>query len=137
MTFPRILFRAPGSIVRARYTYSERLAHDADELERLAAAGWHLTLADALDAAGNSAMSRRNGRKGRQRASAPLSDSDRRASRTKAATGPGMKPDDAAADNAPPTRAELRQKAREMDIKFGPNTSDAKLSAMIAAAMGA
>lgn len=136
MTFPRILFRAPGAIVRARYTYSERVAHDAHELERLTAFGWHLTLADALTAAGDAALTRRKGHKRPLKASAPLSDSDRRASRNRAAMEPEMQPV-ATTDSAPPTRAELRQKAKELGIKFGPNTSDAKLSALISAELGA
>ncbi len=38
-----------------------------------------------------------------------------------------------AADNAPPTREELRAKATELGLSFGPNTSDKKLGDMIAA----
>ena len=36
-----------------------------------------------------------------------------------------------AADNAPPTRAELEQKATTLGIKFDGRTNDKKLSAMI------
>lgn len=39
-------------------------------------------------------------------------------------------------DDAPPTRAELEQKARELGIKFDGRTSDKKLLANITAALG-
>jgi hypothetical protein len=38
-------------------------------------------------------------------------------------------------DTAPPTREEIRTKAKELGIKFGPNTSDEKLLQMIDAAL--
>ena len=38
-------------------------------------------------------------------------------------------------DNAPPTRAELEQQARELGIDFDGRTTDKKLGARIAAAM--
>jgi hypothetical protein len=39
-------------------------------------------------------------------------------------------------DDAPPTRAELEEKARELGIKFDGRTSDKKLLANISAALG-
>jgi len=39
-------------------------------------------------------------------------------------------------DNAPPTRAELVQKAKELGLEFHHKTGDAKLAAMIAEALG-
>lgn len=38
-------------------------------------------------------------------------------------------------DNAPPTRAELEQKATELGVKFDGRTSDKKLGEMIAVAL--
>ena len=42
------------------------------------------------------------------------------------------KPADVPADDAPPTREELEQKARELGIKFDGRTGDKKLAALIA-----
>jgi hypothetical protein len=39
-------------------------------------------------------------------------------------------------DDAPPTRAELVQKAKELGLEFHHKTGDAKLAAMIAEALG-
>lgn len=44
---------------------------------------------------------------------------------------------DAGADDSPPTRAELEDKARELGIDFDGRTSDRKLSERIAAALEA
>jgi hypothetical protein len=41
------------------------------------------------------------------------------------------------ADSAPPTRAELEQKATELGLKFDGRTTDRKLSALIAEKLGA
>lgn len=45
--------------------------------------------------------------------------------------------EEAPEDNAPPTRAELEAKARELKITFDGRTTDAKLAAKIAAALKA
>lgn len=42
-----------------------------------------------------------------------------------------------AADNAPPTRAELETKAAELGLKFDGRTSDKKLEKMITESLGA
>lgn len=42
---------------------------------------------------------------------------------------------DDAADNAPPTRAELEQKAAELGIEFSPKIGDVKLAERIASAL--
>lgn len=39
-------------------------------------------------------------------------------------------------DNAPPTRAEMEQKAKELKIKFDGRTTDRKLLALIESALG-
>ena len=43
---------------------------------------------------------------------------------------------DAVIDNAPPTRAEIETKARELGLKFDGRTSERKLVAMIEQALG-
>jgi hypothetical protein len=40
------------------------------------------------------------------------------------------------ADNLPPTRLELEQKAHELSVKFNDKTSDKKLGELISAALG-
>lgn len=55
------------------------------------------------------------------------------AARAVAETKPELAPVDGAADdNAPPTRAELEQKAHELGIEFSPRIGDAKLAERIA-----
>lgn len=48
-----------------------------------------------------------------------------------------LPPKAAVVDNAPPTRAELEQKAKELNIKFDKNTKDETLAKKIAEALGA
>ena len=47
------------------------------------------------------------------------------------------KPEVESKDDTPPTRAELEQKANELEIKFDGRTPDRKLAALIAGKLGA
>lgn len=56
---------------------------------------------------------------------------------TSTAAAEALAPDAPASDSAPPTRAELEQKATELGLKFDGRTGDKKLAAMIADKLGA
>lgn len=132
MTISVRLFRAPGAIRRARYCYDEMTATNQAQLESRLAAGWHLSLAEALEAAGDRAAPHLAGRSVKRRRVAPAQPpQERRASvkRAKlvevveAVVAEVAEPD----DNAPPTREELVAKAKELKVSFNARTSDETL----------
>jgi hypothetical protein len=138
---PCSIYRAPGSIRRARYSYDTMLATTQQQLDARLASGWHLTLEQALDAAGESAsrhLANRKVRVRKVRVAAPPA--ERRASFKRAALAasvavvvdaPVEKPTAIPDDDAAPTRIELVDKATELGLKFSKRTSDEKLLAMI------
>jgi hypothetical protein len=144
---PCSIYRAPGSIRRARYSYDTMLATTQQQLDARIASGWHLTLEQALDAAGESAslhLANRKVRTRKVRLAAPPA--ERRASFKRAAfdakieqdvseTTPVEIPTAIPDDNAAPTRIELVAKATELGLKFSKRTSDERLLAMITEAL--
>lgn len=140
---PCSIYRAPGSIRRARYSYDTMLATTQQQLDARLASGWHLTLEKALDAAGENAsrhLANRKIRTRKVRVAAPPA--ERRASFKRAAaaakvdqivadTAPVEEPTAVPDDDAAPTRIEMVAKATELGIKFSKRTSDEKLLAMI------
>jgi hypothetical protein len=117
------------------------LATTQQQLDARLASGWHLTLEQALDAAGESASRHLANRKVRTRkvrvASPPA---ERRASFKRAALSasvavvvdaPVEEPTAVPSDDAAPTRIEMVAKATELGLKFSKRTSDEKLLAMI------
>jgi len=95
------------------------------------AAGWHYSLAEALEAAGDRAAPHLAGRSVKRRRVAPAQPpQERRASVKRAklvevveAVVAVTEPD----DNAPPTREELVAKAKELKVSFNARTSDETL----------
>ena len=141
---PCSIYRAPGSIRRARYSYDTMLATTQQQLDARLASGWHLTLEQALDAAGESAarhLANRKIRTRKVRVAAPPA--ERRASFKRAASAahvvvekkPVEIPTSVPDDGAEPTRIELVAKATELGLKFSKRTSDEKLLAMITEAL--
>lgn len=137
---PCSIYRAPGSIRRARYSYDTMLATTQQQLDARLASGWHLTLEQALDAAGESASRHLENRKVRTRkvrVAAPPE--ERRASFRRAAVAAQTKPVETPTavpdDGAEPTRIELVAKATELGLKFSKRTSDEKLLDMITEAL--
>jgi hypothetical protein len=86
--------------------FSTLIVHDDDELEAALAGGWHKTTPEAVEAAKPALTG----------------------GQTQASGSTG-------GDNTPPTRAELEQKARELNIEFAPNIGDKKLAERIEAAL--
>ena len=147
--FPIHAYKSPGNYVSKGYRYKLTSAADQAALDALLADGWHLTLADAVEAAGEAAKAQRpradwRARKAhdakvraqakRERAASLAAAANRREAvlaGKPAAADPVEVPD----DNASPTREELEQKATELGIKFDGRTSDKRLLARIEAAL--
>jgi hypothetical protein len=105
--FPMMLYKAGGAEDIHGGRFHTHIVHDADALEAALADGWHKTTPEAAQA------------------------SKAAATQGATATAGGEGTD----DNAPPTRAELEQKARELNIEFKPNIGDKKLAERIEAAL--
>lgn len=139
--FPCFVFRAPGAIVRARYTYDTMLVATQDHLDQRLASGWFLSLGEAIEAAGSrAARISRVKPKPPRRPSKPLDGINRRLAKTEpvaAAPEPAPAPESAAVpeDNAPVTREELEAKATELGIPFNGRTSNKKLTSLIETAL--
>lgn len=143
--FPCLIYKAPGPIIRARYTYSSKAVATQEELDRSLAQGWHLELAEALEAAGPRAA-----RVSRVRPKPPRKPSQPFVrTRTKAkvekpvaavpvpavAVPVEKAPASVPADSDAPTRIELVEKANQLGLKFSKRTSDDKLLALITEAL--
>lgn len=106
MDFPRLVYqRTKGS------EFKHVLVETLSEYETKLSEGWHGTVPEALGVA----------------AAAPTSN---------AAPGAGSNGNGGSGnDNAPPTRAELEAKAKELNISFQPNIGNRKLLARINAVL--
>ena len=139
--FPCFVFRAPGAIVRARYTYDTMLVATQDHLDQRLASGWFLSLGEAIEAAGSrAARISRVKPKPPRKPSKPIDGINRRLVKPEpvaAAPEPAPAPDSAAVpeDNAPVTREELEAKATELGIPFNGRTSNKKLTSLIETAL--
>ena len=142
--FPCLIYKAPGPIIRARYTYSSKAVATQEELDRSLAQGWHLELAAALEEAGpRAARVSRVRPKPPRKPSQPFVRTRTQAKIQKpvaADPAPAVAvPVDAQAsvpaDSDAPTRIELVEKANQLGLKFSKRTSDEKLLAMITEAL--
>lgn len=107
--FPQAVFLAGGTETSddcEGHTFTSRLVNDDDELQAAQDQGWHTSVADLVKAvkAANAAKLAEQGEK-------PAADDE----------------------TAPPTRAELEQKATELGISFSDKLGDKKLAERIAA----
>ena len=139
--FPCFVFRAPGAIVRARYTYDTVLVATQAQLDQRLASGWFLSLGEAIEAAGSrAARISRVKPKPPRRPSKPLDGINRRLAKPEpvaAAPEPAPAPEPTAVpqDNEPVTREELETKATELGIPFNGRTSNKKLTSLIETAL--
>lgn len=127
--FPMMVYRSPGSHKKpGGGTYSYCSAQDQSALDALLVAGWAMTSAEAIEAAGDKATPQRKIAKWalkkpkKRKPSKPLDWRDK-AKLVVSVTIPE--------DDAPPTRAEMNVKGMELGLKFDGRTSDRKLSQMI------
>lgn len=105
MEFPTLVYRCPGEHQRLGGTYSYLPVKDKDQYGAAISEGWFPTLPQAIDWKMYVAES-----ESETKAEEVVSD-----------------------DTAPPTRAELEQKAAELGIKFDGRTGDKKLGELIEA----
>lgn len=112
MEFPTLVYRCPGNCQRKGGTYAWLPVKDEAQLDAALADGWFVTLPEAIQAHDLP----------QKPAIAPVIEALIVAD---------------AADNAPPNRDELEQKAKELGIKFDGRTSDKKLAASITEALNA
>ena len=113
MEFPRFVYLSPGNFRRGKSSYRYVSVNSLEEHDAYLAQGWSTSADLAID-----------------RANAPTP-----------APAPASVPTPASApavpeDNAPPTRAELETKAREIGLKFDGRTSDRTLLRRITQAIG-
>ena len=139
--FPCFVFRAPGAIVRARYTYDTMLVATQDHLDQRLASGWFLSLGEAIEAAGSRAARVSKVKpKPPRRPSKPLDGVNRRMAKIEPMAAapepaPAPEPEEVPEDNAPVTREELEAKATELAVPFNKRTSDKKLAGLIETAL--
>ena len=106
--FSEIVYRGQGLHQRKGGGFSTLGVNSPEALEKALADGWYRTLPEANEA------------------------HDKPKSVQSAAPASASVPQ----DDAPPTRAELEQKAKELGVKFDGRTSDRKLGEAIAKALG-
>ena len=142
-TFPCLVYRSPGAIRRARYSYNCITVQNQTQLDIRLAGGWFTALDAAVEAAGSLAAGHLKGRKiKKQKRPVAKPAVERRASVRRAikakeqpAPIPVPIPEPIPEDDAPPTRAELEEKAKLLGIKFDGRTSNRKLGKLIEEAM--
>jgi len=109
MEFPRFVYLSPGNFRRGKSSYRYVSVNSLEEHDAYLAQGWSTSADLAID-----------------RANAPTP-----------APAPAPVPAPVVPeDNAPPTRAELEAKAREIGLKFDGRTSDRTLLRRITQAIG-
>ena len=114
--FPQALYIMPGVEKLESGLFTTQLVKDAEQRDAALADGWHTCQEDA-------------------KAAFEADEAERIAAALKAAepaASPVVSKPDLDDDNAPPTRAELEQKATELGVEFSPNIGDKKLAERIA-----
>lgn len=139
-TFPIHVYKSPGNYVRMKWTYKLASVSDQEALQAHLDDGWHLTLQEAFDAAGEAALMHRpradwRSRKA-QEAKAKQQRLKERQERLAAYEARKVEAQQEAKDaTSAPTRAELEAKATELGLKFDGRTSDKTLLRRITQAL--
>lgn len=141
--FPLLVYKSPGIYKKPNgKTYGFVSVQGQDELDEKLAAGWYLSSAEAIEAAGDSAIPPAKPRPKwatkpakKKKPAKPLDWREKAKAKAKAAAAavaPVSEPEpEQIADDAPPTRAELEAKATELGIRFDGRTRDKKLGQLI------
>jgi hypothetical protein len=111
--FPRMLYRAPGSLEIHGGHFDTLVVDDADGMAAALAAGWSVGTPEALQAKAD-----------RENAAAAAAELAVETAATQAL----------ADDTRPPSREELEQMATNLGLPFSSRVSDKKLAAMVKAA---
>lgn len=143
MTFPTLVYKCPGPHKKPGKlpSYNYRGAADQAEFTALIDAGWSATYEEAMDKAGPAAfvvnVKKTLKKPKKVKIKKPPNPGYPAAPvfyRTEVVKVETVQVADLPED-APPTRAELEQKATELGIKFDGRTTDKKLAAKIAEAL--
>lgn len=135
MIFPVHVYLSPGNYVQHGKRYKLLSVDGQEALQAALDDGWHLSLAEAFEAAGEAANVRAKP-KAAWRLVKTLKSKQRKAVKeAKRAPAPEVAPAVEVEDNAPVTRSEMEQKAAELSIKIDRRWSDATLMARIEAAL--
>ncbi len=140
--FPTHVYQSPGNYVSKGYRYKLTSAADQATLDALLADGWHMTLKEAIDAAGNEAKVNRPRADWKQRRAMEAKAKAQRLKdrRVRLAEHAARKADpkpveEPVEDDAPPTRDELEAQAVKLGLKFDGRTTDKRLLDRINEAM--
>lgn len=134
MIFPVHVYRSPGNYVQHGKRYKLLSVDGQEALQAALLDGWHLTLAEAFKAAGEAANVRVKPKADwrlLKKAKASERKERKLAKRAKKLPAPQVVAEPEVNDNAPVTRAELEQKAAELNLKVDRRWSDATLMARI------
>lgn len=137
MNFPSLVYRCPGPHRKpGQGTYAYAQVKTQEELEAKLASGWFTTFAEAKEAAGEVAPSKKPSKKSgrRLKPSRPLDGVNRRL--LPKPTEQTQEAVEEAKDDQPATRDELEAKATELGITFTDKTTDAKLLKLITKHLG-
>lgn len=132
MSFPSLVYRCPGPHRKpGQGTYAYAQVKTQEELDAKLASGWSTTFAEAKEAAGEVAPSKKPSKKSgrRLKPSRPLDGVNRRL--LPKPTAQTQEAVEEAKDDQPATRDELEAKATELGITFTDKTTDAKLLKLI------
>jgi len=132
--FPTMVYCSPGIQRKpGGGTYDFDGVQTQEELDKKLAAGWFMSSAEAITAAGDNAGGFKKPKPKwaikttkKKKAGKPLDWREQ----VKAAPAPAPDPE-AVIDNAAPTRAELEAKATELGVRFDGRTKDKKLGQLI------
>jgi hypothetical protein len=146
--FPIHVYRSPGNYELRGKSYKIASVADQDALHAHIDAGWHLTLAQAFQAAGEAAIVRRKvadwrsqKKASKRRLEFKVAKAMARAAKAAKDAGlpsapvPQPAPLPVLDDKEPPTREEMLQQAEILGIKADKRWSDATLLAKISAAI--
>ena len=127
---PAILYQSPGPHKKpGGGTYRIVGINTQEELDAKLSAGWFASSAEAITAAGNKATTPKRVADWRIKAKAKKT-KKRKPSKPLGWKQPAIEPVPVIED-APPTRAELETKAKELGIRFDGRTRDKKLGQLI------
>lgn len=144
MKFPIHVYQSPGSYIRKGVRFKLASAADQAALDAMLADGWHMTLDEAVKAAGDAAKLNKPRSDWRTR---KARDAKIRAQRMKErkealaahaqrkAKKPPPPPPAPVDEKSPPTREEMEQQATLLGLKFDRRTSDRRLLERINEAM--
>jgi hypothetical protein len=127
---PAILYQSPGPHKKpGGGTYRIVGINTQEELDAKLSAGWFASSAEAITAAGDKATTPKRVAEWRIKAKAKKT-KKRKPSKPLGWKQPAIEPAPVIED-APPTRAELETKAKELGIRFDGRTRDKKLGQLI------